>query len=115
MLNVKELFKFAIILEENSCAFFRQAVKITQDEDAKVIFETLGDEELKHKKLFEAMHNQSHDLPLNEAEGDVSLLLHSTLSNIIPLPEQFQAELEAIREVRGALKFGLQREADAML
>jgi len=115
MLNVKELFKFAILLEENGSAFYRHAVRVAADADAKVIFEFLSDEELKHKAHFEAMLNQSRDLPLNVPDGDVSVLLRSSIANIVLRPEEFQAELEAIRDLRSALKFALQRESDSLL
>jgi rubrerythrin len=115
MLNVKELFKFAVLLEENGSMFYRHAAKITQDADAKVIFEYMSEEELKHKAHFEAMLSQSKDLPLALPDGDPSLLLRSTIANIVLRPEEFESELSAIRDLRAALKFALQRESDSLL
>jgi rubrerythrin len=114
MLNVKELFKFAILLEENGVAFYRHALKVATDTDARVIFEFLAGEELQHQRHFEAMLNQSRDLVLDLPDGDVSQLLRSTLAHIVLTPEAFAAELAAVQSLRDALQFGQQRESEAL-
>jgi erythrin-vacuolar iron transport family protein len=114
MLNVKELFKFAILLEENGVAFYRHALRVTADTDAKVIFEYLANEELQHQHHFESMLNQSRDLALEIPDGDVSQLLRSTLAKVILTPEAFAAELAAVQSLTAALRFGQQRESEAL-
>ncbi len=114
MLNVKELFTFAILLEENGITFYRHALKLTDDMDAKVIFEFLGDEEVKHKQTFETLYAQAQNLPEGETLGDYTTLLRTTIQNVILRPETFQAELAKIKDVRAALTFAQARESESI-
>ena len=50
--EAKEIFGFAIRIEENGEKFYRFAHDLVSDEETKKIFDYLAEEEIKHKEIF---------------------------------------------------------------
>ena len=55
MFNASEVLQFAIKIEENGEAFYLRMAKKVGDEGIKNTFNTLAEEEIKHRKIFEGM------------------------------------------------------------
>jgi len=49
--DAKEIFKFAIRIEENGTKFYRYAANLVDEEEMKNTFNFLAGEEVKHKKI----------------------------------------------------------------
>ena len=82
--NASEIFQFAIRIEENGEKFYRQAVRIAEDDDAKEIFDYLADEEIKHKRIFEDLLSKMEKYkPFERYPGEYFEYLRAYVDKII--------------------------------
>ena len=114
--DASEIVRFAVRIEENGEKFYRYAVRITVDEDAKEIFDHLVDEEIKHKKTFEDLLSRIEEYePLESYPGEYLGYLRSYVDKIIFTDEVLDREISKIKGTSSALDFGIQRELDSIL
>ncbi len=115
--EASDIFEIAMRIEENGSNFYRFAVQISRDEDAKQLFERLAEEEGKHKETFKTMLSgvESHDPP-EGYPGEYGAYLRSYADNsIIFTKEVMDKELSGIKDTASALDFAIRRELDSIL
>jgi rubrerythrin len=111
-----EVFEVAIRIETNGEKIYRHALSLTEDPKTKSIFGHLADEEVKHRKTFQAMASQvAHYSPPEKYPGEYDAYVRAYAEQIVFAPEKMQAELARIKTVDDALEFAIQREIESIL
>ncbi len=114
--EAKEIFKFAIRIEENGEKFYRFASKLTEDEEIKDMFNYLADEELKHKDIFtNLLSDITKDVSFNNYSDEYMDYLRCYVDNVIFTDEQLKTQEKEVDDVPSAIKFAMQRELDSIL
>jgi rubrerythrin len=115
--DASDIVSFAVRIEENGMNFYRYAVQIAKDEDAKKIFSQLADEEAKHKKVFEKIFAAMEKYnPPEGYEGEYAAYLHNYVdNNVIFTKEVMDQELAKVKDTLSALDFAIRREMDSIL
>ena len=115
--EASDIFEIAMRIEENGANFYRFAVQIARDEEAKKLFERLAEEEEKHKSTFRTMLAgvERQDPPENYP-GEYGAYLRSYAdNNIIFTKDVMDRELAGIKDTASALDFAIRRELDSIL
>lgn len=115
--TASDVLEFAMRIEENGANFYRYAVQITKDEEAKQIFNRLADEELNHQKIFGRIFaSMEKTAPPESYAGEYSAYLRNYVDNaVIFTKEALDQELAAVKDTLSALDFALRREQDSIL
>jgi len=114
--EAKEIFKFAIRIEENGGKFYRFASDLTDDEETKRIFNYLADEEVKHKETFtQLLYEITKDVTFENYSDEYFEYLKYYVDNVIFTEEQLEKKQREVKDVLSAIKFAMQRELDSVL
>lgn len=114
--EAKEIFKFAIRIEENGEKFYRFASDLTDDEETKKIFNYLADEEVKHKETFTRLLSEiTKDVSFENYSDEYFDYLRCYTDNVIFNEEQLEKQKKEVKDVLSAIKFAMQRELDSVL
>lgn len=115
--TASDILEFAVRIEENGANFYRYAVQIAKDEEAKEIFSRLADEELNHQKIFGRIFAAMEKTVLPESyAGEYAAYLHNYVDNaVIFTKEALDRELAGVKDTLSALDFALRREQDSIL
>jgi len=115
--DATDIVQFAIRIEENGANFYRFAVQLVKDDEAKKIFERLAEEEVKHGKTFSQIFAamEKSPPPPELFEGEYGAYLRSYVDNaVIFKKEALDKELALVKDTVGALDFGIRRELDSI-
>ncbi len=111
-----EVFQFAVRIEEGGEKFYRTMAERLNDADVKSLFTTLADEEVKHKKTYQAMVAKIEDYePVESYPGEYFAYLRAYADNILFTPAQMDDAMAGIKDAAAALKFAIDRELDSIL
>jgi rubrerythrin len=114
--EAKEIFKFAIRIEENGEKFYRFASTLADDEETKKIFNYLADEEVKHKKTFTQLLSEvTKDVSFENYSDEYFDYLKYYVDNVIFTEEQLEKQQREVKNVLSAVKFAMQKELDSVL
>ena len=114
--EAKEIFKFAIRIEENGEKFYRFAGKLAGDEEIKRTFDYLADEEVKHKKTFtKLLSGMTKDVSFDNYSDEYFDYLRHYVDNVIFTEEQLEKQQKEVKDVLSAIKFAMQKELDSVL
>jgi rubrerythrin len=114
--EAKEIFKFAIRIEENGEKFYRFASKLVEDNETKKIFDFLADEEVKHKKIFTGLLSKiTKDVDFENYPDEYFEYLRYYIDNVIFTEEQLEKQQKEVKDVLSAIKFAMQQELDSVL
>lgn len=114
--DAKEIFKFAIRIEENGTKFYNYAANITDDEEMKKTFNFLAGEEVKHKKIFEDMLSEvTKDTAFETYPDEYFDYLKTYVDNVIFTDEQFEEAMSNVKDTLGSINFAIKRELDSIL
>jgi len=114
--EAKEIFKFAIRIEENGEKFYRFASKLTEDEEIKEMFNYLANEEVKHKDIFtDLLSDITKDVSFENYSDEYLDYLRCYVDNVIFTEEQLKTQEKEVDDVPSAIKFAMQRELDSIL
>jgi len=114
--EAKEIFKFAIRIEENGEKFYRFASNLVEDDETKKIFNYLADEEIKHKEIFTGLLSEiTKDVSFDNYSDEYFDYLRYYIDNIIFTEEQLKVQEKEVKDVSSAVKFAMQRELDSIL
>ena len=116
--NIKDVFKVAIKIEENGRKFYEYAASMTENNDIKGVMKALGKEEEKHKKTFEKMMAQlKGKYSLSEfSEQYMDNLMVYIEEKIIFKKEKFSSAAAAKKmdNIIHAVEFAMDREQDSI-
>ena len=115
--EASDIFEIAMRIEENGSNFYRYAVQIATDKDAKEMFSWLAGEEDKHKVLFKDMLSKIEtQVPPESYPGEYGAYLHDYAdNNLIFKKEVMDAEMARITDTLSAIDFAIRRELDSIL
>jgi len=116
-LDVKQILKAAIQLEENGEKFYRYIAEVAEEQDIKDIFTNLANEERnKHKKAFERLLSKIENLKTeNDYSEDYLSYLEAYVDDIPFTNELLEEKLPKIKDLFSAIEFATQRELDTIL
>ena len=114
--SASDIVEFAVRIEENGANFYKYAVQLLKDEEAKGIFSRLADEELNHKRTFEKIFAViEKETPPESYAGEYAAYLHNYVdNNIIFNKAKIDEEVAAVKDTVSALDFGIKRELDSI-
>ncbi len=115
--NATDVVQFAIRIEENGMNFYRYAVQLVKDEEAKKLFSRLADDEAGHKRFFEKLFAgmEKETPPAEGYAGEYDAYLRDYVdNNLIFTDEIMEKELRRIKDPIAAIDFALRREMDSI-
>ncbi|HOO90868.1 MAG TPA: ferritin family protein [Syntrophales bacterium] len=115
--EASDIFEIAMRIEENGSNFYRYAVQVAKEEDAKEMFTWLAGEEDNHKALFKDMLSRIETLvPPESYPGEYGAYLHNYAdNNLIFKKDVMDAEMAGITDTLSAIDFAIRRELDSIL
>ncbi len=117
MFDATDIVQFAVRVEENGANFYRFAVQLMKDDDAKKIFERLAEEEVKHGKTFSQIFAamEKSPPPPESFAGEYAAYLRSYVDNaVIFRKDLLDKEMALVKDTVSALDFGIRRELDSI-
>ena len=115
--EASDIFEIAMRIEENGGNFYRYAVQVAKEEEAKEMLNWLAGEEDKHKILFKDMLSKMEtQAPPESYPGEYGAYLHDYAdNNLIFKKEVMDAEMARITDTLSAIDFAIRRELDSIL
>ncbi len=115
--DASEIYQFAMRIEENGEKFYRRAASITEDDEARYLFNFLADEEVSHKKIFGQLLSKMDKVEPDETyPGEYLAYLHDFLDNKAVFSRRvMESEFCEIKDTLSALDFAIDREIDSIL
>lgn len=114
--EAKEIFQFAIRIEENGEKFYRFAHDLVSDEETKKIFNYLAEEEIKHKEIFtDLLSGITKDVSFDNYSDEYFDYLSSYVDNVIFTDDQLEKQRKEVNDALSAVDFAMQRELDSIL
>jgi rubrerythrin len=112
-----DVLQIAMRIEENGGNFYRYAVQIAPEEEAKKMFAELAVEEDKHKEIYKRMLSGVDRVePPESFPGEYAAYLRNYAdNNIIFKKEVMDRELAKVGDTASALDFAIRRELDSIL
>jgi rubrerythrin len=116
MFTASEVVEFAGRIHENGANFYRYAVQLVQDQEAKDLFAELAEEELKYEqrlgKIFAGLEQY---IPPETYKGEYAQYLRNYIdNNIVFTRKAIDAELAAVKDACSAIDFAARRELDSI-
>ncbi|HTP26571.1 MAG TPA: ferritin family protein [Anaeromyxobacteraceae bacterium] len=116
MFSAYDAVQFAIRIEENGEAWYREAGSTAVDEEAKQLFLRLAEKEADHRGLFQRMLDNLGNRPLLESyPGEYLAYLRDHIDGRAVFERDGRSGPEAGSDASKVLEFALQRELDSML
>ena len=117
LVEAGDVLQIAMRIEENGANFYRYAVQIAPEEDAKKMFADLAVEEDKHKAIYSRMLSGVNRVdPPESFPGEYAAYLKNYAdNNIIFKREVMDRELASVKDTPSALDFAIRRELDSIL
>ncbi|UCH98072.1 MAG: ferritin family protein [Candidatus Aminicenantes bacterium] len=117
LLGVEEILKYAIRIEENGEAFYRQWAKRAENNDQKKIFNFFADEENDHKKAFQSLMEEVKTAD-SQPEG-ISNQDHveylKTFTEELFNEKTREKEMRNVTNLISAVEFAMKQELDSLL
>lgn len=115
--NGYDVLQFAIRIEENGEAFYRETASMMADNEVKELFVRLAGEEINHKEVFEGMLAQLREYrPAETYDGEYLTYLTSYIDGKAIFKDHPKIpEMAKVRDREAALDFAIQREVDSIL
>lgn len=114
--NAKEIFEFAIKIEENGEKFYKKMADKFDDEEVKKLFINLASAELEHKKIFQNMTSVLGDFkPPEEYKEDFYSYMDAYTSNLIFSFDDFEKEISKIEDLESAFSYAIDIEMNSIL
>lgn len=113
--TMRKLLEFAVQLEENGEAFYRRASLAATRKSIQTLFETLVQEEQKHKEVFQTMmQTLTENYTAEELSTDeYTAYLESYATDAI-FSSTHGSEVSLMSNAAAAIDFALQRERDSI-
>jgi rubrerythrin len=122
LFKADEILQFALRVEENGEKFYRYAARITEDEEARYLFNHLADEEIKHGRIFAGMLSNMDLLSKMEAQspaetypGEYFSYLRNYIDGSVIFTQKAESDFRDIRDTLAAINFAIDREVDSIL
>lgn len=115
LFSAKDVFEFAVRIEENGEKFYRNSAEKLADPEIKKLFLFLADEEVKHKQTFEKLAARMGSLQLpKQLDADYQAYLAAYSENLIFAQSDTEQKATAINDEKSALIYALEKELDTI-
>ena len=117
LLEVGELIGFAIRIEENGETFYRHWAKQMEKGDQRDLFEHLADEEVEHKRTFQAFKKKVEHYEPTSVEGYEEYFgyLQAFADGVLFNEKKLAEEQGRVKDFASAIDFAVRRELDSIL
>lgn len=114
--TASEVVEFAERIHENGANFYRYAIQLVQNQEAKDLFAELAEEELKyHKALEKIFAGIEKSIPEETYVGEYAQYLRNYIDNNIVFTQQaINDDLAAVKDACSAIDFAARRELDSI-
>ncbi len=118
--NAGEVFKVAIQIEENGKKFYEESQKNIENADVRNLFADLAQQEIDHKKRFEALKAQlppeSTSDTVWDPENEIDQYIKAMADgHIFVSSSEVKNQIERIKNATDALKMAIEFEKDSVL
>lgn len=115
--DANDVVAVAIRIEENGEAFYRHAAAAVRNEEIKVLFARLAEDEVRHREIFARLRDAREPVPPPEVyDGEYVATLQSYVDHALVFKTtEIEAQLAGIRDEAAALDFAIRRELDSIL
>ncbi|ABK18893.1 ferritin-like domain-containing protein [Syntrophobacter fumaroxidans] len=118
--NAAEVFNIAIKIEENGKKFYDASLKVIQDPGVRKLFADLAEQEVEHKKRFEALKAQLPKSstvstvwdPDNELDRYIKMMADE---HVFVTSAGLDQELARVTDVKSALRLAIEFEKDSVI
>ena len=116
MFSASEVIQVAIKIEENGEEFYRGMAKKFSDKAAKDTFNSLADEEIKHRRIFEEMVStvESYEPPESFPGEYFQYLRSYAQEHIFTKEKSAQLKIKQFEAVKEAIEFAIGMELDSI-
>lgn len=116
MKDIKELYDYAMRLEEKGEQFYRAFSSTLPHPDARVLFEFLANEECKHRKTFNDLKDEAESILVRtETKSDYLDFVRHFVNQVLFNAEELKKPLGQVTSVESALTFAMNRESQTVL
>jgi rubrerythrin len=115
--SASDIIQFAVRIEENGADFYRAAVRVADDTNARSLFNRLAADEDTHRRTFRTMlaEIEAVHAPPESFPGEYEAYLHSYVdNNVVFNTAALDKELAAVEDTISALEFAIRRELDSI-
>jgi rubrerythrin len=116
-LRASEVIQFAIRIEENGEAFYRQMAEKIKTKDIKDLFNRLANEEVSHRDIFQHMVSKIEQYePMETYPGEYFAYLRAYADgHVFTKEKKGQLMARKIKTAKEALEFAIRAEIDSIL
>ena len=116
LFTASEIVEFAERIHENGANFYRYAIQLVQNQEAKDLFAELAEEERKyHKTLEKIFAGIEKSIPEETYVGEYAQYLRNYIDNNIVFTQQtIQADLASVKDLSSAIEFAARRELNSI-
>jgi len=116
LFTASEVVEFAERIHENGANFYRYAIQLVQNQEAKDLFAELAEEEGKyHNTLEKIFASMEKSIPEETYVGEYAQYLRNYIDNNIVFTQQaINDDLAAVKDACSAIDFAARRELDSI-
>jgi rubrerythrin len=111
MFKASEIVEFAVEIEKNGEKFYRSSAEKFSDDKIKILFSTLADEEVEHKKTFEKLLRKVENYKPSEAYSEEYFAYLKAYADT----KIFNKKIPEMKKPIDAIYFALNAERDSIL
>lgn len=113
---MREVFKYAMKIEENGYNFYTYMAQNMQDPEVKNLFQFLAEEEVKHKQTFEGMLSKlGEQKPVETIPTEYFDYLRAYTNTSIFQQDLSDEDMAKLADLSSTLKYSMERESDSIL
>ena len=116
LFTASEVIEFAERIHENGANFYRYAIQLVQNQEAKDLFAELAEEEAKyHETLERIFAGIEKSIPQETYVGEYAQYLRNYIdNNIVFTQKAINDDLAAVKDACSAIDFAARRELDSI-
>lgn len=116
LFNASEIVEFAERIHENGANFYRYAIQLVKDQEAKDLFAELAEEEEKYEKTLDKIFaGMEKSMPDETYVGEFAQYLRNYIdNNVVFTQEAVNKDLAAVKDACSALELAARRELDSI-
>ncbi len=116
MKDIKEIYDYAMRLEEKGEHFYRMFSSTLPNADARILFEFLANEECKHRKTFNDLKDEAESILVRtETKSEFMHFIRHFVNQMLFDANELKGPLDQVSSLESALTFAMNRESQSVL
>lgn len=117
MFSAEEMINIAVRIEENGFRFYRQAAEAAPDNEARLLFNFLADQETAHQEIFASLRAEADSASrlMENYPGEHRDYLTAYADGLIFGRELKKDQLPAMTDAGSSIAFAIKRELESIL